>query len=245
MKMLIAEDEPVSCRMLEGMLSSWNHEVIVARNGEEAWKILQEEGAPSLAILDWMMPGIDGLEVVRRTRRLSPARPAYLILLTARGRREDVVEGLLAEADDYITKPFDREELRARIQVGARMVQLQLSLADRVRELEAALSNVRRLRGLLPICSYCKKVRRDSNYWQQIERYIADHSEAEFTHGICPECYEKALAPQLEEASEYRAADVGFTRLGRAGVLPAGGEVEKTAGTAVLLDAEVAITGSN
>ena len=103
-----------------------------------------------------------------------------------------------AGADDYITKPFDRDELRARLEVGRRIVELQRSLARRVQQLEEALARVKQLQGLLPICSYCKKIRDDRNYWQQLESYLSDHSEAQFSHGICPDCYEKIVKPDLE-----------------------------------------------
>ena len=125
-------------------------------------------------------------------------RLLYIILLTAKGRKEDIVQGLTAGADDYIIKPFDRSELKARINVGERILRLQAELAARVKELELALANVKLLQGLLPICCYCKKIRNDHNYWQQVDTYIADHSEAQFTHGICPECREKIVRPELE-----------------------------------------------
>jgi sigma-B regulation protein RsbU (phosphoserine phosphatase) len=125
--------------------------------------------------------------------------PPYLILLTAKGGREDLVTGLEAGANDYVTKPFNREELRARVQVGVRMVELQQSLADRVKALEEALARVKQLQGLLPICSYCKKIRDDQNYWQQVESYIAEHSQAQFSHSICPDCYEKLVKPELDQ----------------------------------------------
>jgi len=140
MRILIAEDDPVSRRVLEATLLKWNHEVIVARDGDEALRVLEQPDAPPLAILDWMMPGKDGVEVCRRVRETLTATPPYLILLTAKTEKEDVVAGLEAGADDYLTKPFARVELRARIEVGARVVGLQKRLADRVDELNQALA---------------------------------------------------------------------------------------------------------
>ncbi len=169
----------------------------MASDGIEAWRLIQGEDVPELAILDWMMPGMDGLEICRKVREASRAQPTYLILLTARDSKDDIVEGLEGGADDYVRKPFDREELRARVGVGVRVVELQRSLAARVRELEEALGRVKQLQGLLPICSYCKKIRDDGNYWRQVESYITDHSEAQFSHGICPDCYEKFVKGEL------------------------------------------------
>ncbi len=199
MKLLVADDDATSRKMLEAILQKWGYEVVVARDGAEAWQALQAGDAPELAVLDWMMPEMDGVEVCRRVRAGGRTPPTYVVLLTARGSRADVVTGLEGGADDYITKPFDRGELRARISVGLRIVELQRSLAARVRELEDALSRVKLLQGLLPICSYCKKIRNDRNYWQQVEGYITDHSEAQFSHSICPECYEKIVRPELEK----------------------------------------------
>jgi response regulator RpfG family c-di-GMP phosphodiesterase len=120
------------------------------------------------------------------------------VLLTALRSGADVVSGLDAGADDYVTKPFDLEELRARIHVGVRVITLQDKLAQRVAELQAALANVKQLHGLLPICSYCKRIRGDDQYWQQVESYIAARSDAQFSHGICPACYQK-LEIEIEE----------------------------------------------
>jgi phosphoserine phosphatase RsbU/P len=198
MKILIAEDERISCRLLESTLAGWGYEVVVTRDGVEAWEVLQQKDAPPLAILDWMMPGLDGLEICRRVRRAEAAVPAYIILLTAKGGKENIVEGLVNGANDYVTKPFDRDELRARVHVGVEMIQLQQRLAERVVELEAALAHVKLLQGILPICSYCKHVRDDKNYWQTVENYISDHSEAKFSHSICPDCYERVVKPQIE-----------------------------------------------
>lgn len=199
MRILIAEDDAVSRRRLEATLQKWGYEVLAVEDGLAAWEVLQGEMPPPLAILDWMMPGMDGIEVCRKVRERSPSQPLYIIVLTARGSREDVVAGLQAGGDDYVTKPFDREELHARVRVGLRVLQLQMNLADRVRELEEALARVKQLQGLLPICSYCKKIRDDQNYWQQVEGYISEHSEAIFSHGICPDCFEKFVKPELNK----------------------------------------------
>ncbi len=193
MRILIAEDDPVSRRLLEATLKRWGHEPVLTSTGTEAWDLLQSEGGPDLAILDWMMPGMDGIEVCRRLRASARTRPLYVIILTARSDRDDLVMGLDAGADDYVTKPFDQAELRARVAVGVRVLELQTALAERVIQLEDALAHVTQLRGLLPICSYCKKVRSDRDYWEQIEVYVSKHSDARFSHGVCPECLEKAM----------------------------------------------------
>jgi CheY-like chemotaxis protein len=134
MKVLIAEDDPLSRRVLEAVLVKAGYEVIACVNGAEAWQALQGQEAPSLAILDWMMPGMDGIEICRKVREAPEPHLIYLILLTARGRGEDLVAGLRAGADDYITKPFERGELLARLQVGRRLVELQQHLTERARE---------------------------------------------------------------------------------------------------------------
>jgi len=197
MRILIAEDDITSRRMLEALLVKWNYEVVVTSDGNVAWQILQAQDGPPLAILDWMMPGKDGVEICRRIRESPQSGPRYIILLTSKGRKEDVVSGLDAGADDYITKPFESEELRARVQVGERILRLQSELASRVKELQEAFNQIEKLEGILPICMYCKKIRNDQNYWQQVETYIGQHSKAEFTHGLCPECYEKHIKNPL------------------------------------------------
>src|SRR5206468_8996007 len=126
-------------------------DVTVVGDGILAWEYLRAATGSTLAILDWMMPELDGLEVCRRVRRDLPLANMYLVLLTARESRGDLVLGLDAGADDYVTKPFDAEELRARVQVGVRVLTLQNRLGERVEELQAAMSKVKQLRGLLPV----------------------------------------------------------------------------------------------
>ena len=209
MKILIAEDDPVSRRILEATLVKWGYEVVVTLDGRQAWDVLQREDAPSLAILDIMMPGMDGLEICRKVRQLPRATPPYLILLSAMSGKDQVVRGIRAGANDYLTKPFHREELRVRVGVGVQMLALQKALAERVEELEVALSQVKQLQGILPICSYCKKVRDDQNYWQQVESYISDHADVQFSHGICPDCYQRVIHEFEEKKQTGNAKSVG------------------------------------
>jgi DNA-binding response OmpR family regulator len=198
MRVLISEDDRLSRRLLEAMLVAWGYDVCVTSDGVEALDVLNQADAPALAVLDWSMPRLDGIEVCKMIRESSNAPLPYIILLTAREGTENMVEGLSAGADDYVTKPFDPNELQARIQVGARVVKLQSALSERVRDLEEALSRIKRLHGLLPICSSCKKIRDDGGYWNQIEIYIGEHSDAEFSHSICPACV-KRLYPEYSD----------------------------------------------
>ena len=206
MQVLIAEDDRVTGEILARTLQRWNYTTTVVADGVQAWEHLRaaaDEAAPTLAILDWMMPEMDGPDVCRRVRVELPLANMYLLLVTARESRNDVIAGLDAGADDYVIKPFDPDELRARVAVGIRVLGLQQKLADRVAELQAALASNKQLRGLLPICSYCKRIRDDNQYWQQVEGYIAEHSDAQFSHGICPSCFERVSA-ELDGLSRTR-----------------------------------------
>jgi phosphoserine phosphatase RsbU/P len=201
MRVLVAEDSFASLSHLASLIFDWGFEVLTAGNGAEAWQAFQGTEPPPLAVLDWMMPEVDGLEVCRRVRDEPRLRSTYIVLLTARGDQDDVVAGLEGGADDYLTKPVNPSELRARLQTGQRIVSLQQSLADRIRDLESAMYRVHQLHGLLPICSYCKKIRDDQNYWQQVESYISSHSGVQFSHGICPTCYEALIKKEVGETS--------------------------------------------
>jgi len=200
MRVLIAEDDATSRRLLESMLKKWGYDVVVTCDGKEAWAALEADNSPRLVILDWMMPGIDGVELCRLIRRTHTLSPPYIILLTVRDRKEDIVTGLEAGGNDYVTKPFNGNELRARIEVGQRVVGLQSALAGKVRELEQALAHVKTLQGLLPICMHCHKIRDDQDSWQKLEEYISEHSEADFSHSICPECFARYYSEDDSQA---------------------------------------------
>jgi sigma-B regulation protein RsbU (phosphoserine phosphatase) len=203
MRILVAEDDAVTRKLLESTLGRLGLDVITAADGNAAWNALETlkgKDAPELAVLDWMMPGLEGIQILRRLRTTPGFELLYVILLTSRTDKEDVAYGLAAGANDYIVKPFDPSEMEARVRVGERMVKLQRSLAARVAELEVALAHVQRLQGLLPICSYCKKVRNEADYWEQVDSYLTSHSDIRITHGICPQCLE-TMMKQLDEAS--------------------------------------------
>jgi two-component system cell cycle response regulator len=145
MRALIADDDPVTRAILIKSLKPWNMDVTDATDGTEAWNALSSGPPPEIAIVDWMMPGMDGIELCRRVREYPALAGIYVILLTGRGSRMDLVAGLDAGADDYMVKPIDTEELRARVQVGIRVANLQGRLADRVTELQGARDHLARL----------------------------------------------------------------------------------------------------
>lgn len=196
-RVLVADDDLVSRVLLETTLEDLGYEVVAVSDGAAALAALDRDDGPSFAILDWEMPRMSGPEVCHALRERRPDQPWYLLLLTVRGATTDVVQGLRAGANDHLTKPFDRDELAARLAVAGKVFGLQAALAERIVELEHALAHIKTLRGLLPICAWCKKIRDDGNYWRQVEDYVARHTEASFTHGICPTC-----AHKLDEEAE-------------------------------------------
>jgi CheY-like chemotaxis protein len=146
---VVAEDDPVSRTLISSLMEEWGFKTVITQNGHEAMAALRAQQGPALAILDWMMPGMDGLQVCRRIR--SSEKMIYIILLTARGTKENIVEGLQAGADDYVIKPLDTNELLARIQVGLRILELHATLAARVEELEKALGQISDLKLRVPL----------------------------------------------------------------------------------------------
>jgi DNA-binding response OmpR family regulator len=204
MRILIAEDDLTSRSVLAAVLRKVGYEVIETHDGVQAWEVLQKSDAPRLVILDWMMPGLDGLDVLRRVRTLPTDQPPYILMLTAKTEKSEIIIGLDAGANDYLTKPFDPGELRARIEVGRRMVEMQETLACKIEELHHAMGEIKTLRGIVPICASCKKIRDDKGFWSQVEVYVRDHSEAEFSHGLCPDCIEVFYAEMARDKDKPR-----------------------------------------
>jgi sigma-B regulation protein RsbU (phosphoserine phosphatase) len=199
MRLLLADDDAMMLRLVTAALEPLGYEMIQAHDGREAWSHLgAEDSPPHIAVMDWEMPEITGPELCRRARALDRPVPTYCLLLTGRGNTEDVVVGLEQGADDYVVKPFKPEELRARVRAAVRIVELQQHLADRMHALEGALAEVRQLQSLLPVCAWCKKIRDEENYWELLETYVAKRLDVRFSHGVCPDCRQKFLQPQIE-----------------------------------------------
>jgi sigma-B regulation protein RsbU (phosphoserine phosphatase) len=179
---LVVDDDPVSRALLSALVRAAGYEVSVAEDGRQAWEALQLARIP-IVISDWYMPEMDGPELCRRIRGRRDQPYVYFVLVTSRGGKQQYLSGMEAGADEFITKPVDPDELRARLGVAERILGVR-------RELQ-------QLEGLLPICAYCKRIRDDHNTWTSLEGYIERRSDAQFSHGICPDCYRKHVEPQL------------------------------------------------
>jgi len=182
-KILAVEDDAVARAVLRQALRRLGHEAIEAADGESAWELLQNEPV-RVVVSDWIMPRSDGLDLCRRIRARVGADYIYFILLTSRDASADNQTAAAdAGVDDFLTKPLDLPELWTRLRVAERILRYT--------------TQVRQLEEMLPICSYCKKIRDDKNYWQQIEHYMNAHAGTNFSHGVCPECYDRVLVPQM------------------------------------------------
>lgn len=190
MKVLVAEDDIVSRVLLEVNLKKWGYYNFIVEDGRAAIEEF-EKSDYDIVILDWMMPRTDGVEVCRAIRSFDLISQPYVIMLTAKSSRQDLIFALDAGANDYIVKPFNPDELLARIRVGERVVSLQKSLAHRIRELEEAQKHIHTLQGIIPICMHCHKIRNEDEIWQRLETYISAHTDAMLSHGLCPECRDK------------------------------------------------------
>jgi phosphoserine phosphatase RsbU/P len=190
MKILIAEDDPVSAKILQFTLENAGHQAIVTANGRAAWDQFNNEPV-RVIVSDWMMPELDGIELCAKVRARPKTDYTYFILLTAiHTGRENLRKAMDAGVDDFLTKPLDREGIMMRLRVAERIIEFT--------------QQIRQLKELIPICMYCKKVRDDSNYWQAVESYIAHHTGSSFSHGICPECFEKHVRMLPSESDLHR-----------------------------------------
>jgi sigma-B regulation protein RsbU (phosphoserine phosphatase) len=184
-KILAVEDDVVARTVLKKALQRLGHDVVLAANGESAWALVQQDPV-RVIVSDWMMPEVDGLELCRRIRHRAGVEYVYFILLTARDATEaNRAAAADAGVDDFLTKPLDVSELWTRLRVAERILRYT--------------TQVRQLEELLPICSYCKKIRDDGNYWQQIEGYISERTGSDFSHSVCPDCYTRVVLPELEK----------------------------------------------
>ena len=184
MHILIADDDPVVRLSVAAALHHWGHEVVVATDGADAWARFERTAAFGAAILDWTMPGLDGLKVTQKIRDAHRDDYTYIILLTAKSGRTAYRTGITAGAEDFLTKPVDFEELEARLVVAERVVRLRRRL--------------KQLEDLLPVCMYCHKIRSSRGSWMALERYVAEHTRTTFSHGCCTSCYERFVQPDLD-----------------------------------------------
>ena len=181
---LVVDDDPVSSAQLSALAKAAGYSAHVVQNGREAWDALQL-ARYRVVISDWYMPELDGLELCRRVRARRNEPYIYFILVTSRGGKQQYLTGMQAGADDFIAKPVDPDELQARLGVAERILGLRKELQQ--------------LEGLLPICSYCKRIRNEDDEWETLETYIEQHFQTAFSHSICPDCYTKHVQPQLDE----------------------------------------------
>lgn len=190
-KILVAEDDVISQKLLRVNLERLGHEVVTANDGAAAWTEFDREPV-RIVVSDWMMPEMDGLTLCERVRAREGIEYTYFILLTAKTGRENHQEAMQKGVDDFLNKPLDRDELVNRLRVAERIL--------------GFTRQIRQLKELLPICSYCKKIRDDQNYWQQIESYIHNHTGSDFSHSICPDCFDAVVRPQIEALKKARTA---------------------------------------
>lgn len=187
MKILIAEDDVFFRRLLQQVLAP-EHDLVLAEDGGQAWNILQDPDHPPMALLDWVMPVLSGPQICRKARELSQLTGMYLMLLTARNSTPDVVSGLRAGADDYVTKPFVPEELRARVRIGERLIRLEWESKHQAEQLRRAADLAQHMERLLPICPRCRRVRTSSSYWEEVNTFLRDRESELPQVSACPGC---------------------------------------------------------
>lgn len=187
---LIVDDIPTNLRVVADTLNAEKFHVAIATSGEQALEIV-DKIQPDLILMDVLMPGIDGFETCRRLQADECTRHIPIIFMTALDDMDNIMKGFDAGGVDYICKPVRLKEVLARVETHVRLRRMQKTLERQNAELQEALVKVKTLKGLLPICASCKKIRDDQGYWNQLETYIEEHSDALFTHGLCPKCLEE------------------------------------------------------
>jgi CheY-like chemotaxis protein len=190
---LIVDDERLNINLLGTLLEDAGYDVSVALSGTEALEKAAKEPCPAIILLDVCMPEMDGYEVCLKLKKDPKTKDIPVIFVTNLTEEVDEVKGFALGAADYITKPVRPVRALARIRYSLELRRAEKEREAIIKELKTALNDVKILKGLIPICATCKMVRDDKGYWKHVERYISEHSEAEFTHGICPDCSEKMM----------------------------------------------------
>ena len=184
MKVLAIDDQPVAGMMLMATLQALGHEGELVKDVSNAWSRLTQ-GGYRVVVSDWRMPGMDGLDFCRMLRNRGGNYVYFILVSSTKITKQSRDEALAAGVDDFLPKPVDSDELGMRLHVAERII----NYAAQVKQLES----------FLPICGYCKKIRDDKQYWQKLETYFSQRQGTKFSHGICPDCYEREVAPQLRK----------------------------------------------
>lgn len=190
MKILVVDDNTENIDVMLTFLEMEGYEISIATSGSMALKVAQHN-EPDLILLDVMMPDMDGFETCRKLREIANLVDIPIIFVTAKKEIDDIVQGFRCGGVDYISKPFRQEEVLSRVRTHLHLRQLLLTQKELVQELNDALDEVKTLKEILPICSYCKKIRDDEGKWRQLESYISMHTDSNFSHSICNDCMEK------------------------------------------------------
>jgi PleD family two-component response regulator len=197
---LIVDDVPENVELLYSVLKDEGYRFAIALNAAETYKAIKKE-VPDLILLDIMLPDGNGFALAEQIISTHQDRYIPIIFITARAHAEDKVKGFQSGGVDYITKPFEETEVSARVKTHIDLKLARQKQADLIQQLQQALNEVQQLRGIIPICARCKKVRNDEGFWMQVEHYISEHSQAEFSHGLCPNCMQ-AMYPYLSEKED-------------------------------------------
>lgn len=183
MRILVADDDPTLRMIVKGGLKAGGHEVVAVENGAEAWEKLKKEHFP-IVVTDWMMPGIDGLQLTTLIRKTPRDAYTYVVMLTGKNKREDFLKAIQAGVDAFLPKPLDGIFLEAQVNIAARILGLQ--------------AHTQRLESMMTVCAHCKRVK-DKGAWVGLDKYVSDNFKVKQSHGYCPSCFEEKVAPEMRE----------------------------------------------